>query len=253
MVTISSLQLNAWLVTLLWPAARVLALIATCPLFGHRSVPVRVKLGLGLLLSLAISPTVPVAIPALSLPGFLILAQQLLIGSAMGLAMRLVFAAVEMAGEVCGLTMGLSFASQFDPLGEHQSTVISQLFGWLALLVFVSSNLHLATLAALADSFQQLPVTATPMGTGGFRQFVLSGGRLFASALHIAMPVVAALLVTNLALGILTRAAPQLNLFSIGMPVTLAVGFLTLMVTLPYIAQPIVHALTAALTALSPH
>ncbi len=253
MVTISSLQLNAWLVALLWPAARVLAMLAASPLFGHASVPARVKLGLGLLLSLAIAPVVPVDVPALSMAGLLILAQQILIGAALGFVMRLAFAAVEMAGELCGLTMGLSFATLFDPLGEHEATVTSQLFGWLALLIFVSSNLHLAMLATLADSFSLLPVTATPMGTGCFRQLALSGGQLFASGLQLAMPVIAALLVTNLALGILTKAAPQLNLFSIGMPVTLGVGFLGISLVLPYLTNPILGGMRIALNMLIPH
>ena len=239
MVTVSSMQLNAWLTMLLWPAARILALISVAPLFGHGGVPVRVKLGLGLLLSVVVAPAVPEGVAPVSLAGLMILTQQILIGLALGFMVRIAFAAVEMAGELCGLTMGLSFASQFDPLGEHQATVTSQLFGWLALLVFVSSNLHLAMLAALADSFRQVPISALPVGSGFFRQLVLTGSTVFSSGLQLAMPVIAALLITNLALGILTRAAPQLNLFSIGMPVTLALGFLMLMLTLPYLSPAI--------------
>lgn len=247
MLTISSAQLNAWMVGLLWPAARILALLAAAPLFGHGAVPVRVKLGLGLLLSLAIAPAVPTAIAPYSYAGILILAQQILIGLAMGFVIRIAFSAIELAGELAGITMGLSFASVFDPLAEHEATVTSQLFGWLALLIFVSSNLHLVVLATLADSFTLMPVTGLPMGSSTFRQVTLGAGSLFAVGLQLAMPIIAALLVTNLALGILTRAAPQLNLFGVGLPVTLAVGFLAIALLLPYLSGPIVIALQKAI------
>ncbi len=247
MITVSSVQLNVWLSMLLWPAARILALLSVAPLFGHGSVPVRVKLGLGLLLSVVIAPAIPSGIEPVSLPGLMILLQQMLIGLALGFMMRIAFAAVELAGELCGLTMGLSFASQFDPLGQHHATVTSQLFGWLALLVFVSSNLHLAMMAALADSFRQIPISPILIGSGFFRQLVLAGGTVFSCGLQLAMPVIAALLITNLALGVLTRAAPQLNLFSIGMPVTLAMGFLVLTLVLPLLSTPIMNSLSAAL------
>lgn len=251
MLTVSSAQLNAWMVALLWPAARILALLTVSPLFGHTSVPMRVKLGLGLLLALAISPAVPTSVSPLSANGLMILVQQILTGLALGFVMRIAFAGIELAGELAGLTMGLSFASLFDPLSEHEATVTSQLFGWLALLVFVASNLHLAALAALADSFTYLPISAIPMGTGFFRQLAMMGGQLFASGLQLAMPIVAALLITNLALGILTRAAPQLNLFGVGLPVTLALGFLMIALVLPYLTHPLIAVLQSATAAMA--
>lgn len=151
MFTVSSTQLNAWLVLLLWPAARILAMFSIAPLFGHASVPVTVKVGLGILLSIAIAPGLPPLpdVAPFSGDGLLILVQQMLIGFALGFAIRLVFAAVELAGELAALSMGLSFSSFFDPLSQSEASSISQFFGWLALMVFIASNLHLAMLATL--------------------------------------------------------------------------------------------------------
>lgn len=250
MLHFSSIQMEAWIAMLLWPATRILAAIAVAPLFGHANIPVSVKLGLGLLLSIAIAPALPAlpAVPLLSGDGLMVLVQQLLIGLAIGFSMRLVFSAIELAGELAALTMGLSFASFFDPNSQSQTSVVSQLFGWLALMVFVSSNLHLALLATLTDSFTTLPVSALPMGTGPFRMLALTGGKIFAIGLQLALPILAALLVTNLALGILTKAAPQLNLFGIGFPITLGVGFLMIGLVLPYLTQPLLRAMQQGLS-----
>lgn len=253
MLSFSSAELNAWMVALLWPAARLLAVISVTPIFGHASVPVRVKVGLGLLLSMAIAPGLPPLpeVAPFSGDGFMILLQQLLIGLAIGFSMRLVFAAVEMAGELAAMTMGLSFAAFFDPLSRSHASPVSQMFSWLALMTFVSSNLHLALLAVVADSFHVLPISALPMGTGLFKMVAATGGKIFAIGLQLALPIIAALLVTNLALGILTKAAPQLNLFGIGFPITLGTGFVMIGLVLPYLTQPLLRAMEAALTGIA--
>ncbi len=114
-------------------------------------------------------------------------------------------------------------------------------------MVFVASNLHLALLATLAKSFVALPITATPIGTGPFRLLAGYGSQVFALGLQLAMPIIAALLVTNLALGILNKAAPQLNLFGIGFPITLGAGLLMISVVLPYLSAPLMAAIEAML------
>jgi len=128
MITITSAELNTWIAAFIWPLTRILGLISAAPLFGNLTVPIRAKLGLGVMLSLIIAPNVP-SLPALdpmSLPGLLILTQQLIIGLGMGFAMRIVFAAIEMAGELSGMTMGLGFATFFDPQSQGHSSAISQ-------------------------------------------------------------------------------------------------------------------------------
>lgn len=250
MLHFSSAQLNAWMVLLLWPATRILAMIAIAPLFGHANTPVTVKLGLGLLLAIAVAPAMPQLPPVapFSAEGVLILIQQILIGLAIGFTMKLVFSAVELAGELAALTMGLSFASFFDPNSQSQASSVSQLFGWLALMVFVSSNLHLALLASLVDSFATLPISATPMGTGTFKTVAMMGGRVISIGLQLSLPIIAALLITNLALGLLAKAAPQLNLFGIGFPITLAVGFLMIGLVLPYLTQPLINVIESMIS-----
>lgn len=241
MITLSSAELYTWVAALLWPMTRILGLIATAPLFGNLSIPVRVKVGLGVMLSIVIAPTVPEvpAIDPMSVAGFMILLQQLVIGLAMGFAMRIVFAAVELAGEVAGLTMGFGFATFFDPQTRARSSAISQFLSLLTLMLYLALNIHLMMLSTLAETFVTMPISAAPIGTGGFRQIATWGGTVFTAGAQLALPILAALLITNVALGVLTRAAPQLNLFGIGFPITLSAGLLVLTLVLPYLATPL--------------
>lgn len=241
MITFSSAELNAWIAAFLWPLTRIIGLISTAPLFGNVSVPARTKILLGIMLALIVAPAVP-ALPAtdpMSLAGLLILIQQLVIGLSMGFAMRVVFAAVEMAGEISGMTMGLGFATFFDPQSQGRSSAISQFLSLLTLMIYLATDLHLAVLAALTESFQTLPISASPLGLTGVQLVATWGGRIFSAGVQLSLPIVAALLITNIALGILTRAAPQLNLFGIGFPITIGIGFIMLGVVLPYLATPL--------------
>ncbi|RSZ57543.1 flagellar biosynthetic protein FliR [Massilia atriviolacea] len=240
MITLTSAEMNAWIAGVLWPLTRILGLVTAAPLFGNASVPVRVKVALGVLLASIISPAIP-ALPAadpLSMAGLLILVQELLIGVAMGFAMRLVFAAIEMAGEICSLTMGLGFASFFDPLTKGRSSAVSQFLALIATMAFLAANAHLVLLEALAESFITMPISATPMSSSAEWELAKWGGLIFSAGLHLSLPIVAALLITQVALGILTRAAPQLNIFGIGFPITLGVGFLVIVMVLPYLGNP---------------
>ncbi len=241
MITFTSAELNTWIAALLWPLTRILGLIAVAPVFGNTSVPVQVKIGIGVMLTLIVAPTLP-ALPTvdpMSLPGLLILVQQLIIGLGMGFAMRIIFAGVEMAGTITGMTMGLSFASFFDPQSQGQSNFISQFMALLATLAFLAVNGHLLLLSVLAHSFSTLPISTSPMGAQIFKQMADWGGIIFSAGVQLSLPMVAALLITNIALGILTRAAPQLNLFGIGFPITLTIGFVVIGLALPYLATPL--------------
>jgi flagellar biosynthetic protein FliR len=163
----------------------------------------------------------------------------MLVGAAMGFSMRLVFAAIEYAGELASSTMGFSFASFFDPTTQGRSAAISQFLSMVATMAFLAVNAHLVLLAALSESFISLPISATPLSLAAPLEVARLGSRIFSAGLQISLPIIAALLITNVALGILTRAAPQLNIFGIGFPITLGVGMLTLSVALPYLNTPI--------------
>ncbi len=238
MISLTDAQLNAWLISFIWPLTRILGVIMTAPIFGHRSVPARVKIGLGIFITLIISPTLA-PMPEVGLgswQGLLILIHQLLIGVAIGFIMRVVFAAVEAAGEIIGLQMGLGFASFFDPQSAGQTLVLARFFNMLAALIFLAINAHLLLIGVLIESFQTLPVSSQPLAAGGFFMVAAFGSTVFSLGLQLALPIIAILLMTNLALGILTRSAPQLNIFAIGFPITLGVGLIVLNVMLPYFA-----------------
>lgn len=236
MLTISSAQLDLWLAGFIWPFVRILALVATDPFFGNRSVPKRVKVGFSVLLTLILSPvlgSMPHVSPG-SAEGILIMVQQIMIGISMGLAMRIVFASFEMAGHLAGLQMGLGFATFFDPQRGAQVQAVSTFTGLLALLLFLSMNGHLVVIRALAESFYVLPVSSQTLSVTGWKTLVGWGGEIFKAGLLISLPIIAALLVTNLAMGVMSRAAPQVNLFAVGFPITLGVGFFLLYLSLPY-------------------
>ncbi len=231
MISVTSAQLQAWLAAFLWPLARVLALLANAPVFGSGSVPTRVKIGLGVLITVLLVPTLgpqPAIDPA-SGAGLLVLAEQVLIGLAMGFAMKIVFDAVDLAGEIAGLQMGLGFAALYDPRAASRVPVLAEYLGVVASLVFLAINGHLMVLAGLAESFRSFPVALAPWGAPGLRALLEWSGRIFYFGLLLSLPLLAALLITNLALGILTRSAPQLNIFAVGFPLTIFIGFAVLL------------------------
>ncbi|MGG1945651.1 flagellar biosynthetic protein FliR [Trinickia sp. NRRL B-1857] len=235
MFTVTYAQLNVWLTAFLWPFSRIAALIAAAPMLGHRSIPARVKIALAAFITLVVAPTLP-AMPqatVFSAAGVWIMVMQFLIGAALGFTMQLVFTAVEMAGTLVGLQMGLGFATFFDPTSNASSQVISSFLNMIAMLAFLAYNGHTQIIAALIESFQSVPIAATMYGPPGFRTLVQWGGSIFTAGLLLSLPVVVALLVASLSLGILNRAAPQIGVFQIGFSVTLMVGMLLLMLMLP--------------------
>lgn len=235
MISFTSTQLDAWLAALIFPLSRIMAMIASSPVLGNKQVPRRVKIGLSVLLAIIIAPTIAdmPQVSVGSLQGLLIMIQQIIIGVAMGLTMRIIFTAVEMMGELAGLQMGLGFATFYDPMNAFYAPVIAQWIGVVATLAFLVLNGHLYMISALAASFSTLPI-GRMMDATRFYEVALWGGSIFAYALQISLPILAALLITNIALGILTRAAPQLNLFAVGFPITLTIGFFVLALSMPY-------------------
>ncbi len=228
-------QLTAWTGGLLFPLTRILALVSTAPVLGEAAVPRRAKIALAVLLAVVLAPTLPAqpAVPLVSAAGLWVLAQQLLIGVALGFSMRLVFAAVQAAGEYLGLAMGLSFASFYDPSAGGQTVVLGRLLHVLLALVFLAVDGHLWMLQALAQSFHALPISEAPLAAAAFGQLARAGAQLFASGLMLALPLATAMLALNLCMGILNRSAPQLSIFSVGFPITLLAGLGLLWLMLP--------------------
>ena len=227
MIQLTSDQWLHWVSLYFWPLLRILALIATAPILSEKSVPKRVKLGLGVLIAVIVAPSLPATDVTIFSGNALWLAlQQILIGTLIGFTMQLAFAAVRTAGELIGLQMGLSFATFVDP-GSHLSMpVLARIMDLLALLLFLTFNGHLLLISALVDTFHTLPVGGNPLNANAFMALTRTGGLIFLNGLMLALPVITLLLTLNLALGMLNRMAPQLSVFVIGFPITLTVGII---------------------------
>ena len=241
MISFTSAELNAWIATFFFPLARILALLAAAPPFNNAGLTTRVRLVLGLTIAVAIAPTLPPmpAIEPASGLGLLILAQQMIIGLAMGFALRLVFSAVDLAGMMISTQMGLGFATAYDPQSASQTPVVSEFIGLLALLMFLSIDGHLMVISTLVQSFTFLPVKLLAISEASWLNIASAGGIIFSAGVMLALPAVTALLITNVALGVLGRVAPQLNLIVIGFPVTILLGFIALYVGMSYLAAPL--------------
>jgi len=238
MISVTSAQLSAWLAMFIFPFSRILALISSSPVLGNKQVPASVKIGLALLLTVIIVPTLDAqpSVDVASALGLVVLLEQILAGLAIGFTMLLIFSAVDMCGELVGMQMGLGFASFYDPVNASYTPLVSQFLSVIATLAFLGMDGHLYMLEALADSFHTFPISTSVPQAAALHTLAAWGGSIFAYALQLSMPVIGALLITNLALAILTRSAPQLNIFQIGFPITLAIGFAALLLTIPYFA-----------------
>lgn len=237
MVSFDSTQLAAWLSMYFWPMLRILALISTAPVTSEKQVPKRVKLGLGMMITFLIAPSLPpIEVPMFSSGALWLAVQQIIIGSALGITMQLAFAAVRMAGEIIGLQMGISFATFFDPSNRLNSPILAQILNLLAVLLFLSFDGHLWLISLLADSFQSLPIRSHPLNGNGFMALAKGGSMIFSSGLMLALPIVTLLLTLNMCLGLLNRVTPQLSVFVIGFPLTLSIGILAISLMMPMLA-----------------
>jgi len=244
-VEFTEAQLLAWITPALWPFLRTLALFSSLPVLGTRTVPMRVRIALSALVALAAQvslPTMPV-VPLDSPQAFVLVAQQVVIGLTLGFSVRVVFAAIEFAGEFVGLQMGLNFAGFFDPVSASAGTATGRFYGTMVAWLFVVINGHLLVLAALLQSFVAFPVGPEPFAF--LRQTLphVWGAEIFRVGLWIALPMIAMLLFVNLVLGVISRVASQINIFAIGFPVTLGVGLIGTLVSLPLLQTPFTMAL----------
>jgi len=252
-ITFSEAQLTAWLAPLIWPFLRTLALFTSAPVLSSRAFPVRARIGLAFFVALAAQPSLgqqPVI--GMNEAGALgAVIQQVGVGLAIGFAIRVVFAAVELAGEVAGFQMGLNFASFFDPTLNTQSSAVSRFFGQITLFIFIVMNGHLMVLLAVIKSFQAFPVDQNFLQALQQMKMLDLGVNLFASGLWISLPMVGVLMFANLALGIVSRVAPQMNIYAIGFPITLTVGLIGMAATLPMLDEPLMGLMERALDVFS--
>lgn len=235
MISVDINQLYGWLNAFLWPFIRILALLGTAPLLGDGSIPTRVKVGFAAIIAIGIAPTLdPMPdLPTGSFAALWLAVQQVLIGIAMGLVMRIVFAAVQTAGEFIGLQMGLSFASFFDPATGANTAVLARFMNNMALLLFLALNGHLIMLAGLIRTFDVLPIRVGSLDTNGWGVLFEWSSQVMVSGMLLALPLIIVLLTINLSLGILNRTAQQLSVFAVGFPISLMTGLVLLATVLP--------------------
>lgn len=218
-----------YLTVFLWPFIRVTSFVMVMPVIGGSFVPARVRILVGLALTIVIAPLVtPPDVQPLSLQGFFLLLREMAVGVMMGFLVQLVFDAIVLGGQVIAMSMGLGFAVFLDQARGVNIPVLGQLFLMLGMLVFLSLDGHLAMIQLIADSFQLLPI-----GLAGFpaeaQEAMIHHSRLvFSAAVQIALPAITALLVVNLSFGVMSRAAPTLNLFAVGFPVAMLLGFVVI-------------------------
>ncbi len=215
----------------------------SAPITGAQTVPMRVKLFITLVLTMVIAPQLPPApqIDPFSPMTLLLIIQQVLIGVAMGTALQLVFAAIVTGGQIIAYQMGLGFASMVDPQTGVTVPVVSQLYLLATSLLYLAFNGHLVLIEVVAESFNSMPIAPDGLTRDGIWQLVSWGSEMFAGAVLISIPTVAAILVVNIAFGVMVRAAPQLNIFAVGFPVTLTLGFLAMMFTFPSLLPQTEH------------
>ncbi|GBE11577.1 MAG TPA: flagellar biosynthetic protein FliR [Gammaproteobacteria bacterium] len=235
MLTFTTGQIDGWVGSGLWPLMRIGAMLAVAPIFAGRMISVRIRTILALAITWVLVPIIPPApaIDPLSAQGLLISVQQLAIGVAMGFVVQLVFGAVVVAGQSIAVGMGLGFSEVVDPLNGVQVPVLSQFYSITATLLFLALNGHLLLIQVLAASFHALPVGPVGLSRADLWRLAGWGSQMFAGAIAIALPALLSLILVNLAFGMVTKAAPQMNIFAVGFPVTILVGFVLILVTLP--------------------
>ena len=245
MFTITEAQILGWVTPVIWPFIRVLAMLQVLPVLGQRVVPARVRIPLAFMVAVCAQGVAPPIepVPLDSALAVLLLVQQLLIGLSLGFAVRIIFAALEFAGEVSGLQMGMNFAGFFDPVLASQGTAIGRFYATLVGFLFIVLNGHLTVIHAVVQSLTVFPVGPEPFAFLRSTMPHTWGAEIFSMGLWIAMPIIAVLLFVNVVLGVISRVAPQVNIFSIGFPITMGLGLISMMMMLPLLQTPFVAAL----------
>jgi flagellar biosynthetic protein FliR len=247
-VDFTEAQILSQVASFFLPLIRISAMFAAVPLFSLRGVPPRVRLILAAAMTFVVMPLLPTlpSIDMLSYEGLMIAVQQVIIGLVIGFIVQMVFSAVSFAGQSIALSMGLGFASVVDPQNGQQVPVVSQIYTMTGTLVFLGLDGHLLLIKMLLDSFHSLPIGIDGLVKADIWTIIAWSSRMFAGGVLLAMPLVISLLLVNIGFGVATRAAPQLNIFSVGFPVTLLLGLALIWLTFPEVLSQFSGILTEA-------
>jgi len=240
MIELTDQQLGQLIGQHLWPLFRIASFMMIVPVLGTQIVPANVRLVLALLMTVVMVPNlpeVPVADP-ISLVSVRIIMHQVLIGLAMGFCVVMLFQLFVLAGQMIAMQMGLGFAAIIDPTNGISVTALSQLYLILVTLVFLSMNGHLVMFEVVFESFRALPISAGSIADLSWWNIAMRISWMFGSALTIALPVVTSLFIVTISFGVMTRAAPQMNIFAIGFPLNIMFGLLVFWISLSGILPP---------------
>ena len=227
-------QLLNSMAMLMFPFMRISAMFVSMPVLSVHAVPARIRVILSGAISFIVMPLLPPIPPVemLSYTGIMIGMQQVAIGLTTGFILQMVFAAVIFAGQGIAYGMGLGFASMVDPLNGQQVPVISQIYMISTTLLFLSLDGHLLLIQLLVNSFTSLPI-GEAFNMNDVWAIITWSGRIFSDGLLLSMPVIISLLLVNVIFGVASKSAPQLQIFSVGFPITLMLGILLIWLTIP--------------------
>ncbi len=228
MFEFSEQQIGAMIGSHLWPLFRISSFMMTAPILGTQIVPARIRLLLALMMTVVVVPALPSVpqIDPLSLSAVTLIFHQVFIGLAMGFAVLMLFQLFVVAGQMLAMQMGLGFAAMVDPTNGISVTALSQFYLMLVTLLFLAMNGHLVMFEALIESFTILPISQGGMEGQSWWYLASRISWMFAGALVVALPAVTSVFIVNISFGVMTRAAPQMNIFSIGFPLTVLFGLL---------------------------
>ncbi|EBA00988.1 flagellar biosynthetic protein FliR [Marinobacter sp. ELB17] len=224
--------IGQWVGQHLWPLFRIASFLMVIPVFGTQLVPARVRLGLALLMTIIVVPMIPPVpqIDALSADAVVITLQQILIGVGLGFALTALWQLFVIAGQMIAMQMGLGFASMVDPANGVNVAVLAQIYTITITLLFLAMNGHLVAFEVFIESFRTLPIGLEGLGQAGMWQLAHRISWMFVSAMLMALPAVTAVLIVSISFGVMTRAAPQMNIFALGFPIGLIFGLFAIWV-----------------------
>lgn len=228
-----------------WPMARISGLMLTVPVLSSRMLPARIKIFFIFALSWVCAAMVPTSLSLIHFNGIYVVyfVQELFFGLLMGFVLQLVFQVFVLGGQIISMQAGLGFAVMVDPASKASVPLISQFYLMMTSLVFLSLNGHLALLDALMESFRLMPIGQVSIDSATLWNTITFSGWMFKEAVLISIPATLSLLIVSLSFGIMTRVAPQLNIFSLGFPITLLMGILIVKVGLPSVGAEMAEAI----------
>ncbi|MCP4596512.1 flagellar biosynthetic protein FliR [Neptuniibacter sp.] len=226
MFEISIAEIEQWVAVFLWPLFRIASFFMAVPLLGSNLINARVRLMLALAVTAVIAPLLPPMpdFDGLNFNSYLIIGQQIIIGAMLGFLFQVFYQIFVLGGQMIAMQMGLGFASMTDPANGISVVMLGQFYLTLIMMIFVSLNGHLVMIEVVVRSFDVVPVALDVLDRNSYWKVVMAGTWMFSAAFLMAVPAVTALLVVNMAFGIMSRAAPQLNILAVGFPFTMVLG-----------------------------